>query len=265
MDPAISYLSLGWGKQSVTLAAMMALDVIPRADYLIHADTTHEKAATYAYAERMAPWLGEHGLNLVTVTADDTEILSRPEVTHLPAYSLGRADASEGVTTRQCTRHWKITPIRQFLSAELERRGQRKTPGIARAIMGISADEWRRVRDSDVKYIVNAYPLIDMKMTRGDCIRWLHEHGIPEPPKSACSFCPYQSQSTWRDLKRAGGSDWAYSLGVDEAIREIRDKHLLYLHPTRRPLSEAVEIPEDHGQARMDIDEAPCDSGHCFT
>ena len=42
----ISYLSLGWGIQSTTLAAMMALDEIPRVDYVVHADTTHERAET---------------------------------------------------------------------------------------------------------------------------------------------------------------------------------------------------------------------------
>ena len=30
---------VGWGRQSMTLAAMMALDVMPRADYLVHVDT----------------------------------------------------------------------------------------------------------------------------------------------------------------------------------------------------------------------------------
>ena len=33
----LRFLSLGWGVQSWTLAAMMALDELPRADYLVHA------------------------------------------------------------------------------------------------------------------------------------------------------------------------------------------------------------------------------------
>ena len=131
--------------------------------------------------------------------------------------------------------------------------------------MGISLDEARRMRDSDVKYMENRWPLVERYITRQMCINWLIEHDIPVPPKSACSFCPYQSLETWRNLKRAGGSDWKASLGVDESVRDMRDLHTLYLHPQRKPLVEAVELPEDAGQIAMEIDlEHPCDSGVCF-
>ena len=71
----LTVLNLGWGRQSMTLAAMMALDVMPRADYLVHANTTHERAATYEYAKAMTPWLGEHGLDVVTVRGRRTAVV----------------------------------------------------------------------------------------------------------------------------------------------------------------------------------------------
>ena len=266
----LSYLSLGWGIQSSTLAAMMALDEIPRADYLVHSDTTHEKQATYEYAERMTPWLGEHGLDVVTVTANRPAIVESDWGTNgsvmIPAFSESQADGSRGQVRRQCTHDWKIMPIRRFVATELKRLGRRKTPRTVRAIMGISADEWRRVRDSDVQYIENHYPLVDLGLTRDDCIRWMADHGLPIPPKSACTFCPYQSLSTWRDLKRGDGLDWREAVATDQIIRDMRQpKHTLYLHPHRKPLEEAVELPEDKGQLALELDfEAPCDSGVCF-
>lgn len=36
-------ISLGWGVQSFTLAAMAALDEIEPVDFAVHADTTEEK------------------------------------------------------------------------------------------------------------------------------------------------------------------------------------------------------------------------------
>ena len=34
----------------------------------------------------------------------------------------------------------------------------------------------------------------------------------------------------------------------------------------RKPLGEAIELPEDKGQLALELDfEAPCDSGVCFT
>ena len=40
--PEITYLSLGWGVQSWTIAAMAALEELPPIDLAIHADTGHE-------------------------------------------------------------------------------------------------------------------------------------------------------------------------------------------------------------------------------
>ena len=263
----LSYLSLGWGIQSSTLAAMMALGELPRADYLIHADTTHEKEATYRYAEQMTPWLGERGLDVTTVFPDRADVVRADwgiGSVMIPAFTQSKADESHGQVRRQCTHDWKITPIRRFIAAELKRLGRRKSPGAVEAITGISADEWRRVRDSDVKYIVNSYPLVDRKITRAMCVQWLVSHNVPVPPKSACAFCPYQNLETWRNLKREGGVDWRAAVATDEVVRDMRDLHTLYLHPARKPLAEAIETPEDRGQMTLDF-EAPCDSGVCMT
>ena len=43
-------ISLGWGVQSWTLAAMVALRELPMVDYAIHADTGHERDGTYRHA-----------------------------------------------------------------------------------------------------------------------------------------------------------------------------------------------------------------------
>jgi|GEM_PF-5665644 len=60
---------------------------------------------------------------------------------------------------------------------------------------------------------------------------------------------------------------------IDEAVRDARTDQrnsapvTLYVHPGRVPLTEAVIIPEDFGVVQasvFDIDEALCDSGHCF-
>ena len=125
------------------------------------------------------------------------------------------------------------------------------------------------MRDSDVAYIVNCYPLVERKITRAGCVTWLEAHGLDVPPKSSCSFCPYKSLESWRRLKRQGGVDWERAVAVDASIRNKRVQagHLLYVHPARRPLEEAVKIPEDVGAHQLGLFEAeqPCDSGHCWT
>ena len=270
VNPEFQVLSLGWGVQSFAIAAMMARDVLPRVDYLIHADTQHEMAGTYDFARRWTPWLGEQGLTVVTVSGSRTDAVTRWNVDSvmIPALTVDRETAKRGQVKRQCTTEWKIRPIRRYIRAELESRGLALRPGIVESWMGISLDEWRRMRDSEVAYIVNEYPLVDLKITRAGCVAWLQEQGLEVPPKSSCTFCPYRSIASWKELKRQGGPDWEEALEVDATIRVKRPKAELFVHPYRRPLPEAVTIPEDEGAAQLELEldlEHPCDSGICMT
>ena len=123
-----------------------------------------------------------------------------------------------------------------------------------------------RMRTSDVKYIVNVYPLVERRMTRMDCITWLESHGLEVPPKSSCVFCPFHNLNHWKEMKRRGGEDWEHSVLVDSAIRDKRDKFDLFVHPARVPLEQAVNIPEDIGAFQVQFEfDRPCDGGVCFT
>ena len=56
MSDKYTVLSLGWGVQSFTLAAMAALGEIVKPDVCIHADTTHEFSGTYKFAKEWTPF-----------------------------------------------------------------------------------------------------------------------------------------------------------------------------------------------------------------
>jgi hypothetical protein len=258
-------LSLGWGVQSWTLAAMAANGDIPAVDLAIHADTRFERSATYAFAEKWTPWLAERGVKVETAKANnaDGSVLrwSRKSVM-LPAYTLD--GAAEGQLRRQCTSRWKIEPLRQALRKHLPKQPK---AGAVEMLIGISKDEWSRQRTSEVAYIVNRYPLVDLGMTRADCVAYLRDHGLPVPPKSSCTFCPYHNDRSWQELKRTGGPDWEQAVAVDAEIRELRPPWPLFVHRGRVALADAVTIPEDHGHtqaAMFDDDEAGCVSGTCF-
>lgn len=267
MEP-LKVLSMGWGVQTWTLAAMMALDEHPRADFLVFADTQHEGRGTYEFARKWTPWLGERGLTVITIESKRTEVVREYRSTtgvQIPAYTVS-ANGEQGQVRRQCTHDWKVTPIRRWIRGELTYRCMKALPGAVECWQGISWDEALRMRTSDVQYITNVYPLVDLRMTRKDCITWLETHKLPVPPKSACTFCPFHSVAAWKELKRLGGTDWQEAVEIDMAIRERRAKEhgLLYVHPARVPLPQAVAIPEDVGayQVRMDLG---CEGGYCMT
>ena len=257
-------ISLGWGVQSWTLAAMAALGEIEPVDYAIHADTTHEASATYAHAAKWTPWLEAHGVKVITVQATRANVVreSWSASAMIPAFTTDNETGSRGQERRQCTHDWKIMPIRRFIRTKLP---SRPRPGSVVSILGISLDEWPRMRDSDVAYIRNSYPLVDRKMTRAACVAWLQDRGLDVPVKSACVFCPFHSLASWKRLKQAAGPDWTRAVEVDAAIRWIRAEagHALYVHPARKPLPEAIRIPEDYGAEQMEF-EMPCDGGACW-
>jgi len=256
-------LSLGWGVQSWTLAAMAALGEIPPVAFAIHADTTHEAAGTYTHAAKWAAWLEERSVKVVTVQGKRPDVVMEEwsDSVMIPAFTKDRATGRKGQVSRQCTHDWKISPIRKYIRTMISR----LSPGAVESVQGISFDEWQRMRTSDVRYITNTYPLVDMGISRAGCVEWLGRHHLDVPVKSACVFCPYHSIAVWKQLKKAGGSDWERAVAADLAIKDTSTVALRYLHPALRPLPEAIRIPEDHGATQLEMDlEAPCDGGYCF-
>jgi len=237
-------LSLGWGVQSFTLAAMVALKELPMVDAVVHSDTTHESILTYRFAEKWTPWLEEHGVRVVTVKPKHSDPLDNGYGQEDPPFYSISKSGKAGQGKRQCTSQWKIYPMRRWIQAN--RKGQKVEQWI-----GISTDEYKRMRDSDVKYITNVYPLIDNGVSRSDCKKWLADHNLEEPPRSSCIFCPYHSTAEWRRIKQIP-EDWKGALEVDEQMRNRRPPHRIFVHPSRRPLVDIdFRTPEEQGQLSL--------------
>lgn len=250
----ISILSLGWGVQSWTIAAMSALGELEKPDFVVHADTTWERSSTYDFAAAQTAWLKEHGIEVVTVSDSEQAQKIYTNRTDIPAFtSNGKTD---GQLRRQCTGRWKITPIRRF--AQSVRNNQK-----VQQWMGISLDEMHRAGTSDVKYITHRYPLLEKRMTRGDCLQWLQRNDLPIPEKSSCVFCPYHNKNAWQELKR-NPDDWQKAVTVDEQIRQTRPPFDLFVHPSRKPLAQAVHLIEEFGYSQLQLLEQECGSGYCF-
>jgi hypothetical protein len=267
MAVPLRVISLGWGVQSWTLAAMAALGEIEPVDFAIHSDTMHEASGTYAHAAKWTPWLEEHGVKVVTVQPKESNIIveaGRGGVM-IPAFTRDEK-GHQGQSRRQCTNLWKIQPIRKYLRTVLPARPK---AGAVQMITGISWDEALRMRDSDVRYITHDYPLVDRRIRRTDCTTWLTAHDLDVPPKSSCVFCPYHNRVAWQELKRVGGDDWDHAVEIDNMIREKRSLVGIdsYVHPFRKPLAEAISIPEDVGAKQLMLGDGDptCDSGFCFT
>jgi hypothetical protein len=258
----LTFLSLGAGVQSSTLALMAKKGVLAyHIDAAIFADTGAEPLKVYRWLD----WLeGELPFPVHRVSAGNlrTDVLSavRGELRngHLgqPPFFTKRDDSKAGMLWRKCTKNYKIAVIerkvRELAGLKKGERGPREV--LVQQLIGISLDESQRMKHSGKKYIRNIWPLIELGVTRQQCIEWMIAQGYPQPPKSACTFCPYHDDALWRDMKRNDPESWSDAVAVDRAIRfgiPPAGIHAeLYLHRSLRPLEEVdLGSDEDLGQA----------------
>ncbi len=239
-------ISLGAGVQSSTLLLMAAdgeFEATP--EVAVFADTHAEPAAVYRWLDFLRRTAGER-IPIHTCSAGDL----RADVMAVAAGGSTRAsqpplftrnpDGSAGLSPRKCTRDYKVRPIGRALRA--------LGYGPKRPVeqwLGISTDEIERVKPSGLRWRENRWPLIERGLTRDDCLRWLAYHGYPEPPKSACTFCPYSSNARWRAMRDEAPEEWADAVELDRAIRHLPGmRSECFVHRDRVPLSD-VDLATD--------------------
>lgn len=247
---AMNIISLGAGVQSTAMALMAAIGAItPMPDAAIFADTGDEPGSVYQHLA----WLMSGVLPFpVHVTQDrgkmSDAVLSGNKEARPPLFI--RTKKGRGMLGRQCTRNFKLHPIRRK-TREILGVGIRAyiPPGAVVSWVGISADEVIRAKPSGLRYITNRHPLLELKMSRSDCLAWLASWGYPEPPKSSCGYCPYKSDAQWLFMKENEPADWEKAVEFD---REVRRESLVklygaegFVHSSLVPLGEAQLKPKD--------------------
>ena len=246
-------LSLGAGVQSTTLALMADRGMItPQPTDAIFADTRAEPRDVYEHLDWLESELRHIRVHRVSNHRslkadvwDGVQQDGKPLVT-IPVFL---ADP-DGIMKRQCTVRYKIEPIKRRIR-ELMGLGPRQSTHGKSVLqyLGISLDEAIRVRDSDVDYIDLAYPLVERRMSRIDCLDWFsREYPGRILPRSACVFCPYHTSNEWARLRQTDPAGYAFAESLDRRLRygsPHPDKSPLragraYLHRSRRPLAEAM-------------------------
>ncbi len=253
-------ISLGAGVQSTTMALMAAHGEIgPMPDCAIFADTQSEPATVYRHLdwlERQLPFpvhrvtAGSLRAQIIGSMNGTAKMNGRP-----PFFTL-----DGGMLNRQCTQDFKIIPIQRKVRELVGLRPRQRNPKeiLVEQWIGISTDEAARMKPSWLPFIRHRWPLIEAGMSRGRCLDWCVARGLPRPPKSACTFCPYHDAGQWRDMKRNDPEAFADACVIDEAIRPgmpgprrpagVR----WFVHSSRKPLADVdFSTAEDRGQLNL--------------
>ncbi len=124
--------------------------------------------------------------------------------------------------------------------------------------IGISLDEVSRMKPSREPWCVHRFPLIEMEMTRHDCFLWMKRAKFPEPPRSACTYCPFHSDHEWRRLKQDEPGAFAEAVKFERDLQKLhagfpmngRSNGIPFLHDSLKPLGE-VDFSLDERQGSM--------------
>jgi len=256
-------LSLGAGVQSTTLALMIEQGEIPMVDGAIFADTGAEPKQVYDHLNWLEKQLS-YPLHRVQWRNLKEDVMAAAVGEYkgftAPFYTLSDT-GKKGILMRQCTADYKIKPVvkktRELMGYSKGQRVNLKEWRVEN-IMGISTDEMQRMKPNRLKYITNVYPLVDKDITRMHCFEWMKKNNYPEPPRSACTFCPYHSSEEWSKIKR-NKEEWDEVVKIDYMIRDtdkfkdkINMKSKMFLHNSCVPIDQ-IDFNKDDDQFKFDF------------
>lgn len=260
----LKVFSFGGGVQSVAALVLAARGDIDYRLFLfsnVGADSENPKTLEY-FKKYARPYAYKHGLFLHELRRqtqqgrEETLLqwLTKPESKTI-GIPVRMANGAPG--NRSCTAMFKIRVIAKWLR---EHGATPEEPSVVG--LGISLDEFQRMRNSSgYAYYTNAYPLIDLRMTREDCVNLIKNAGLPIPPKSSCWFCPFHKLSEWQEMRENHPQIYAKAVALEQEFAKKRQrlgKDAVFL------TSKGKFLPDVIGTADNEIDDITCDTGHCF-
>jgi hypothetical protein len=265
-EKILTVISLGVGVQSSTMLLMAAKNELPHVDYAIFADTGYEPKSVYNYLNLLKKIVKFPIYQVSKGNIKNDMINSIKNNTKFPTapfFTQNAITGKKGMLRRQCTADYKIMPIRKKLR-ELCNVGFRKRFPKDKYIeqwIGISTDEIQRMKPARDPYIKNRHPLIELNMSRQDCINWMKKNEFPLPEKSACIMCPYHNDAYWHFMKTERPSEFEDAVKFDKNIRtgakNIKDN--LFLHRSCKPLDE-VEFNKKENDKQLDMFNNECEA-----
>ena len=237
-------ISLGAGVQSSALL-LMALDGnfgdIP--DAAIFADTQDEPKRVYVWLDELSRIVAPFPIYRVTAGRLSDDVLAGGSG-WIPSFAEG-PDGNTAMLKRQCSRHFKIEPIRRKIRELVGPKGT------AESWIGISLDEADRMGVTGLQWLTNRYPLIEQGLRWADCDKWLRAHG-QIVRESACRYCPLKSEKDWAIQKNEEPEEFELSCQFDEAFRGCRPgfEGSQYLSKRLKPL----RLIEFLGEKQFELD-----------
>ena len=245
--------SSGGGVQSTAIAALICQGKLPAPDLAVIADTGREFSPVWDYLDDVVcPALQRVGvdLHIAPHSLATVDLWSGAEGDTLLVPAFTDKTGEPGKLPKYCSQEWKTRVVQRFC----------RDQGISDADqwIGFTIDEMERMRvyhpDKPWQHV---YPLVDLRMNRGDCLGMIERMGWPEPPRSACYMCPFRSDYEWTYMIETSPKDFSLAVELEREVQE-RDPNVFF-HKSCQPL-DTVDFSRE-----PDLFAKQCNAGGCFT
>lgn len=252
MTLAVSY---GGGTNSTAMLCGF-VDKAVKPDLILFADTGAEMPHTYDHVAFMQTKVQEWwSMEIVVVRVPNLTIIDHCEKTHmLPSLAYGH---------RSCSQKFKHEPMEDYIKAWATAKVSEFTKAI-----GYGADEGHRVNGKPLTKQLRVgltetywYPLVDWQWRREECMAAICRHGIPQPGKSACFFCPASKRSEVLRLAKNHPELMKKALEIENAA-QARHRTVVGLGGIGNLWVDWLSMDEAQGKLMLDIEPVhmPC---HC--
>jgi len=228
----------GAGVDSTAIAALIVLGHLPKPDYAYMIDPGYEKQKTWTHVNSvLIPQLSKVGITLHIIPSPNCNIILKERVV-IPAYvrnsngTIGRYPTNCGPWKEPISKRW------------LKEQGVKQCENW----IGIAADESKRQRRSLVRWFKHKYPLLELGLTRQDCLDLIARMDWPEPPQTSCIMCPQQTDKQWAHTKEHYPDEWQRVIDTECDIQRTHPN--VFLHRSCVPIDQ-VEFGKT-GQSNSD-------------
>lgn len=239
MNEPIHIISLGAGVQSSAMALMACHGVIkPMPQCAIFADTGDEPREVYLWLKELCRMLTFQVVWLKMPSLSDSLVNSNGH-SQIPSW-IKNTKGGPSLGKRQCTKYFKILPVRHEIRS--------RYPGQDVTLWhGISTDEATRAKDSDRQWLTHRFPLLEHRLSRHDCRKYLESKTSWQVPKSACVHCPYRSGPQWRR-----SLEDPYELGIIRKVESVLLPRGEFLSDQLKPIEQCdFSTEEERGQINL--------------